>query len=126
MRFSILFLTLFLVLSSNIQAIDKITLLNKESFNAQSDSNNCSTFNLGVTQEDASVKPALGWMDANSSILSYTLQSTSLNLCLVTEKVEKVIYQKLFYKLGIHEIEILEGDAKGVYAIDDFLNLYNL
>lgn len=126
MKFQLLFLTLFLVVSSNIQAIDKITLLNKESFNAKSDLNNCSTFDLGASQDDPNLKPAISWMDANATILKYTLNSTALNVCLVSEKVEKVIYQKLFYKLGIHEIEILEGDAKGIYSIDEFLNPYNL
>jgi hypothetical protein len=126
MKFQLLFLTLFLVLSSNIQAIDKITLLNKESFNAKSDLNNCSTFDLGATTDDPYLKSTISWMDANSSILTYSLNSSALNICMLSEKVEKVIYQKLFYKLGIHEIEILDGDAKGVYSIDEFLNLYNL
>lgn len=126
MKFQLLLFTLFLAFSSSTQAIDKITLLNKESFNAPADNNNCSTFDLGTTQDDPSVKPVISWLDANSAILKYSLNATSMNLCLVSDKVEKVIYQKLFAKLGIHEIEILEGDAKGVYSIDDFLNLYNL
>ncbi len=123
----ILFATLFFLLMSTLStnAQDKVSVSKKEAFNDVTKTEAVSKIIL-TDFPNGLTEAAKQFLENNNSFLTYSVDGNVLTLQLKLEKNEKVIYQKLFSQLGIHQVEIKKGKDKGVYLIDDFLNLYNL
>lgn len=121
----ILFISFFLInVSSN--AHDKIVFKTKESFNQSCESDKfCSQFDMLNSDDKESIKSASKFIKDNSTIFKATAEGTVINLQVLTPTPEKAYYEKLFHLLNLQEIEILEGDSKGIYSVDEFLSLYN-
>jgi len=116
----ILFISVF-----TLNAHDKITFQNKESFNSScGEGMLCSQFNLGEIKDKTDLKSANQFIKENPTLIKAERRDSQVGLTVFSTTESKIIYQKLFLQLGLQEIEILEGDAKGVYSVDEFLNLY--
>ncbi len=119
----ILLLTLF-ISYFQVTAHDKITIRTKESFNAAREGKHHTTFDLIEVEDKNTLKEANRFIKDNAAYMSATLEGNIVHLDISSAQAQKVVYQKLFHLLGLQEIEILEGDAKGIYSVDEFLNLY--
>lgn len=121
----ILFISFFLF-QSGIKAHDKIVFKTKESFNRACEKGKfCSSFDLVALESKSDLSNTEEFIQNNSSVLKWSIQNTLVELEILSDQPQKVYYQKFFYTMGLHEIEILEGEGKGVYLVEDFLNLYD-
>lgn len=121
---AILLVTL-LISTLNLLAQDKVTINQKEDFNKTEENVIVSTIVLSDFPNGLPIA-AQQFLDNNAAFLTYKLEKNKIILSVNTDKNEKVVYMKFFYQLGIHEIHISKGKEKGIYTIEDFLNLYNL
>ena len=86
----------------------------------------CSSFNTGENPDPKAIENYSQYVQVNKTIMNSVQNASDILLTINGDKSERVVYQKIFYVLGVFQIEILEGDKKGIYYVDDFLNLYNL
>jgi hypothetical protein len=125
MKALLILFTVFVFNGLNVKAHDKITFKTKESFNQACEKGKfCTTFDLVKIEDNGNLSEAGKFIEQNSSLFQYTLEGTIINLHVLSNAPEKIIYEKLFYVMGLFEIEILEGDSKGTYSVEEFLNLY--
>lgn len=120
----ILFISFFL-LNTGLKAHDKIVFKTKESFNQSCESGKfCSQFDMLNTDDKEAIKSTGKFIKENSKIFQASAEGTIVNLQVLASTPEKAYYEKLFHLLNLQEIEILEGDAKGIYSVEEFLSLY--
>jgi hypothetical protein len=119
-------LILMIIFSVNSFAHEKITFKNKESFNQACESGKfCSTFDLISLSQGGGLKEAGQLVSDNPDIFQGSYDGTIVHLEILKSQPDRAIYEKLFYTMGLFEIEILEGEAKGTYSVEAFLDLYD-
>lgn len=118
------FISFFLALNA-LKAHDRIVFKNKDSFNQSCEKGKyCSNFDLVKIESKSHLSSTEEFIQNNSSILKWTINETQVKLEITSDQPEKVYYQKLFQTMGLHEIEIQNGKNKGIYSVEEFLNLY--
>ena len=125
MKLFLILFTSFTISTLTANAHDKITFKNKESFNQSCETGKtCTTFDLIKEIEKSELTNVGQWIKDNSSLFQYKVEGTIIHLQVLNPSPEKTIFEKMFHLMGLNEIEILEGDSKGVYSVDEFLSLY--
>lgn len=120
-------LTIIAFYGAQAQSIEKISIKNKESFLTSCENGKfCTEFSVGENPDKTALENYFNYVHVNAAFVSSTQNGNNIRLVVNGDKSERVVFQKLFYKLGVFEIEILEGNSKGTYSLDDFLNLYGL
>ena len=127
MKFLLTIATFLLLNNLQSQSIEKITFNSQSDFMASCDNGKfCSSFSVGENPDQKALDNYFNYAKVNSAAITTSQNATQIQLILNGDKSERVVYQKIFHVLGVFQIEILEGNHKGIYYVDDFLNLYNL
>jgi hypothetical protein len=127
MKFLFTLFTVLLLSNLQSQSIEKITFKTQKDFMFSCENGKfCSSFSAGENPDQKALDNLTQYIQVNKTIMSSVQDASNILLTINGDKSERVVYQKIFYVLGVFQIEILEGDKKGIYYVDDFLNLYNL
>jgi hypothetical protein len=116
---------LLMVTSVDSFAHERIVFKEKKSFNQECESGKfCSTFDLLKSEEKDKLSVAESMVRDNPEIFQGTKDGSIVHLKVLKNTDLRAIYEKLFATMGLKEIEILEGEAKGIYSVNEFLDLY--
>lgn len=117
---------LWVIISTSANAQDKIAFRNKKSFHQNFEKTKfCSTFEITISSADKLIEFESHIKD-NPSVYELIKDGSTYQLKVITENFDKVYYDKLFYSFANFEFEIVKGNSKGVYTMEQFFKLYGL